>query len=286
MFSALLAAALTNDIALFIVVPLTLGLRTIIALPVGRLVVFEALAVNAGSALSPVGNPQNLYLWQASESSFLSFASFMLPLGLLLTGLILLLIPLAFPAKRIEIDNLTMLPALNRSKAYTAAFLYPLFLIFLDQGYGIAALTALLLLYSTCWPSVMRGVDWQLLLTFILMFVVMGMASSLPLMETFVLWIEQLPGGLLTGAALLSQGISNVPATIFLEPLSDDWRLLAWGVNIGGFGLAIASMANLIALRLVRLKGVWWEFHRWSVPLLLVSWVLALGLLQVLPQPL
>jgi Na+/H+ antiporter NhaD/arsenite permease-like protein len=54
----------TNDIALFIVVPLTLGLHGMASLPTTRLVIFEALAVNAGSVLTPMGNPQNLFLWQ------------------------------------------------------------------------------------------------------------------------------------------------------------------------------------------------------------------------------
>lgn len=61
-FAALLSAVVTNDVALFVTVPLTLGLARVVALPVARLVIFQALAVNAGSALSPVGNPQNLFL--------------------------------------------------------------------------------------------------------------------------------------------------------------------------------------------------------------------------------
>ncbi|HEY3645087.1 MAG TPA: SLC13 family permease, partial [Gammaproteobacteria bacterium] len=68
--SALLAAALTNDIALFIVVPLTLTLADYAALPVARLVAFEALAVNVGSMLTPIGNPQNIFLWQSSGTRF------------------------------------------------------------------------------------------------------------------------------------------------------------------------------------------------------------------------
>lgn len=80
-FAAALSAVVTNDVALFIVVPLTLGLRTAAHLPIGRLIIFEALAVNAGSALSPVGNPQNLYLWQMSGHGFIDFTLAMLPLA-------------------------------------------------------------------------------------------------------------------------------------------------------------------------------------------------------------
>lgn len=73
LFSGALSAVITNDVALFIVVPLTLSLRRVADIPVGRLVIFEALAVNAGSTLSPIGNPQNLYLWQASGAGFVEF---------------------------------------------------------------------------------------------------------------------------------------------------------------------------------------------------------------------
>jgi di/tricarboxylate transporter len=68
--SAALSTLLTNDVALFVIVPLTVGLRHVARLPVTRLIVFEALAVNAGSALTPIGNPQNLFLWHQSGLSF------------------------------------------------------------------------------------------------------------------------------------------------------------------------------------------------------------------------
>lgn len=81
LFSGLLSAIVTNDVALFIVVPLTLSLAGMATLPIERLIVFEALAVNAGSSLSPIGNPQNLYLWQLSGIRFGDFLWVMLPLG-------------------------------------------------------------------------------------------------------------------------------------------------------------------------------------------------------------
>ena len=73
--------------------------------------------------------------------------------------------------------------------------------------------------------------------------------------------------------------MSNVPAAIFLAPFTDDWRGLAWGVSVGGFGLAIGSLANLIALRLARQPGLWLEFHLWSVPMLILA--LTIGTLML-----
>jgi Na+/H+ antiporter NhaD/arsenite permease-like protein len=66
--AALLSALVTNDVSLFLLVPLTRVLATQAHLPLARLVVLEALAVNAGSALTPIGNPQNLYLWHRSAA--------------------------------------------------------------------------------------------------------------------------------------------------------------------------------------------------------------------------
>ena len=77
--AALLSALVTNDVSLFLLVPLTRVLANQAHLPLARLVVLEALAVNAGSALTPIGNPQNLYLWHRSGESFVAFMGMMLP---------------------------------------------------------------------------------------------------------------------------------------------------------------------------------------------------------------
>jgi len=65
--------------------------------------------------------------------------------------------------------------------------------------------------------------------------------------------------------------MSNVPATIFMSRFSTGWLSIAYGVNVGGNGLVIASLANIIALRFVKEKSVWVDFHRYSLLYLLVS---------------
>jgi di/tricarboxylate transporter len=96
--AALLSTFLTNDVALFIVVPLTLTLKKRCAIPVNRLIIFEALAVNAGSLLTPIGNPQNILLWgvPACHSSGLS-ADDTLAAAMMVT--LLVLCWFCFPAK-------------------------------------------------------------------------------------------------------------------------------------------------------------------------------------------
>lgn len=271
LFAALLSAVITNDVALFIVVPLTVALSKVAKLPIGRLIIFEALAVNAGSAVSPIGNPQNLYLWQLSGDGFITFMQGMLPITAWMLGVLLITTACAFPARRVAITlNLEQAP-LNRRLFRASLLCYPVFLLLVEMGYTWAALTGLVALFLLCWRRVLLSVDWMIILIFVLMFLDLGLLAQLPLMTQLAHTFIGLPGAEVTGAALLSQIISNVPAAIFLAVFSEQWYGLAWGLNVGGFGLAIGSLANLIALRLSRTRGLWVEFHAWSIPMLLIS---------------
>lgn len=278
LFSAGLSSVITNDVALFIVVPLTLSLRLVADLPIGRLAVFEALAVNAGSAVSPVGNPQNLFLWQSSRATFLEFIAAMLPLAACLLMLLVALIPLGFPKRRIELSAAGKSPPLQRELLWMSLALYPIFLVLTDLGWAVETAGVIVVLYMLCFRRVVLGVDWLLLVVFVLMFVDLGLLARLPAIGAMSGEINSLPGGIFTAGVLLSQLISNVPAAIFLEAFSDDWRALAWGVSVGGFGLAIGSLANLIALRLARQPGLWRDFHRWSLPMLAGGYAIATAL--------
>lgn len=279
LFSAALSAVITNDIALFVVVPLTLALRaSAVQLPVGRMVVFLALAVNAGSSVSPLGNPQNLFLWQHHELSALAFFRGMLPLSALLMALLLLLIPFAFPARAIQVRAVSQVgppahPA-ARPLLYFGAIAYVPFLLLADAGLALPAALLVALLAAWIHRPLLRQVDVALLLVFLLMFVNTGLLARLPWLVAGFSGLDQGGPVMLAGVAL-SQAISNVPAALFLTPFTDDWRALAWGVSVGGFGLAIGSLANLIALRLARQPGLLGDFHRWSLTLLALSVPLA-----------
>jgi Na+/H+ antiporter NhaD/arsenite permease-like protein len=275
LFAAALSAVVTNDVTLFIVVPLTLGLSSVASLPVGRLVVFEALAVNAGSTLSPVGNPQNLYLWQIADVPFLEFCLAMAPLAAALTALLVVLIPFAFAGGRIEVAERLADPPPRRALLWLSLALYPAFLVCAELDLAVAAASAIVVLYAAVARAVLREVDWILLAVFVLMFVDLGLLAGIPAVAAGAADLVQLPGGMLTAGVVASQLISNVPAAIFLAGFSDDWRALAWGVSVGGFGFAIGSMANLIALRLARQPGLWRVFHAWSIPVLAAGWLIA-----------
>ena len=271
-FSMALSAVVTNDVTLFIVVPLTVALSSVVKIPLGRLVIFQALAVNVGSALTPIGNPQNLFIWQTWELGFIEFVSAMLPLVLLLSLVLGLATALAFPSRPVRVSLVARMA--KPRLLLVSGLLYPAFILAAEAGGVIAAALVILVLYGLVYRSVLRGVDWLLLLVFLLMFVNLGLLATLPAAQAFVEWLLALPGGVLTASVLMSQVMSNVPAAIFLAPFTDDWRALAWGVSVGGFGLAIGSLANLIALRLARVQGLWLAFHVWSMP------ALALGVLS------
>ncbi|MFN3579605.1 MAG: SLC13 family permease [Pseudomonas sp.] len=271
LFAALLSSIITNDVALFIVVPLTVSLGKLANLPLGRLIIFQALAVNAGSAVSPIGNPQNLYLWQRSGDSFITFAWHMLPISTWMLVGLLLLILVAFSGRRVAIQAPLVASPANRKLFWVSLLCFPIFLLLVEWGQTAIAVIAVLSLFLLGWRRVLQGVDWLIVLVFILMFINLGLLAQLSFMVQVVDRLLALPGAEITGAIILSQFISNVPATIFLSEFSQHWYGLAWGANVGGFGLAIGSLANLIALRLGRQPGLWVPFHVWSISMLLIS---------------
>jgi Na+/H+ antiporter NhaD/arsenite permease-like protein len=270
--SALLAALLTNDIALFIVVPLTLGLGRFAALPLARLITFEALAVNTGSMLTPIGNPQNIFLWQSSGVHFLEFMRDMAPPTLIAAGCLAAFTLWAFRPRPVEPHGPGG-PLEVRWPLFTVSvFLFVPFLVCADLHHAGEGLLTLALVFLFAFREVFRRLDWPLLLVFMLMFVDLRLLADLPWMTKSLGQVDlaHAPVLYLTGV-VFSQAISNVPAAILLSSYSGDWRSLAWAADMGGFGLAIGSLANLIALRLGRQHGSLWGFHAWSLPFLLLA---------------
>lgn len=265
--SAVLAMLLTNDIALFVVVPLTLRLGELAQLPMRRLVIFEALAVNTGSLLTPIGNPQNIFLWQLSGVHFGVFMLRMLPPFVIATLCLLLLTLWAFPAKRMHmVDNQPLLFP-RRSLLLTSLLLYMPFLVLADLHQVAVGLALVTVVFLVGFPQLLRKIDWPLLGVFVFMFIDLDLLSQYPVLGYLNLTHT---GALYLAGTLGSQIISNVPAAILLSRYSSDWVTIAWAVNVGGFGFIVGSLANIIALRIGRQPGSFAAFHAWSVPFFLV----------------
>ncbi|WGY68510.1 citrate transporter [Burkholderia cepacia] len=279
-FAAVLSMWLTNDVALFVVVPLMVSLRALTPLPFRRLVIVVALAVNAGSVATPLGNPQNLFLWQLSGVSFGRFVVTLGPLALALMGLLLVLTACVFRAKPLDLSgDATALPV-QRMHALIAAALFAAFVLLADAHHPLPGLVGVAIVLLAVKRDAVLKIDWLLLLIFVLMFVVLRTAAALPVVHDTIANAQlDSPLRVYAAGALLSQVISNVPAAILLSEFTHDWRALAFGVSVGGFGFAIGSLANLIAVRLAKEPRMWLPFHLVSIPFALVSAILGAWLL-------
>ncbi|HDL8089370.1 TPA: SLC13 family permease [Yersinia enterocolitica] len=277
--AAVLSSFLTNDVALFIIVPLILTLKKISALPVSRLIIFSALAVNAGSLLTPIGNPQNILLWSRSELSFIGFTLQMAPLAATILLTLLAVTWWRFPARKISKQTSSPVYPYQSRLLLSCLALYVIFIICVDFGwavYGLLVVFAGLLLLAR---RVLLAIDWSLIVVFMAMFIDVRLLTELPGLQSLFGEIK-----ILSAAAAyilgigLSQVISNVPAIILLLNYLPSSVLVAYAVNIGGFGFALGSMANLIALRMAGEPAIWLKFHAYSLPFLfwsgLVGWLL------------
>ena len=270
--TALLSMVLTNDVSLFLIVPLTVVIGGISNLPTLRMVVLEALAVNAGSTLSPIGNPQNLLLWQHSGLSFMQFAGAMLPTAVVMLLLVIAFTTLVLPAGRIELTKGNVGAAIvSRRLGLWSALALVAMVLAMEYGHAPLGAASLLLLFTLLARSSVRRIDWLLLLTFAAIFVGLGHFAELPLVQHGLDHLDLHQPLMLFGSGIVAaQLISNVPATVLLLERAPDTIALAIAVNVGGFGVAIGSLANLIALRLARQPHGLRMMHSMSVPFLLL----------------
>ncbi len=270
---AFTSALIMNDTAMLVFIPLVALTSELSGIDKAKAVTLSAIAANAGSALTPIGNPQNVIIWQTYGISFGAFTRAMLPF-VLLWLLLLLAFALSVRNKRLEVGGIPAVPL--RGKAFLSALILIVTDVILAET-GRALWTFpltffVVLLFSR---EALLSFDWVLVLTFALIFVDFGEVSSL--IASLGL---SFPGGgvpLLLASSLLSQAISNVPATVLLIGAKPEWLPLAVGVNAGGTGFIIGSLANLIAVRIagISLK----DFHRISVPYFLAALILSALLL-------
>lgn len=247
-FSAMIV---TNDVALLTFVPFTLLALRLAgrAEYAGPVVVLETVAANLGSALTPVGNPQNLYLYSRFGMTPSSFFGAVLPLALpsaaLLTAGVLLL------GKTPVLPGLRE-PAVFRPRprllVFAAVFAVALIAVF-DGIPPWAALAAGLIPLLAFARAEVRKVDYALLLTFVFFFVFIGNITRIPAVSGTMRSLLTGPRTVFLAGAGLSQAISNVPAAILLSGFTGDVRSLLRGVDVGGCGTLVASLASLISYK-------------------------------------
>lgn len=250
-----LSMLITNDVALITFVPfaiMALRLCHQEKLMI-KVVVLQTMAANLGSMLTPIGNPQNLYLFTASGMSMGIFLQTMLPIAALSLAL-LMAATLMLPKEKISLsvneESGQTKVQLDRTQllVYSLLFLVNLLVVFRVLNWIPALAVTILGVLLLKKQTLLKKVDYALLLTFIGFFVFVGNIGRIP-------QISQLVEKLLNGreifmSAIFSQFLSNVPAALLLSGFTDDFRKLLVGVNIGGLGTLIASMASLISYKL------------------------------------
>lgn len=247
-FSSMLV---TNDVALITFVPLSLmifGAAKDERLRI-RAIVLETAAANLGSMLTPVGNPQNLYIYDEYKLTAMDFVRTMLPSGIVSLA-VLVLLTFIIPPEKCEAPAekktaFSAAPIIGYSVLF-AACLLTVFRVLPDWACLIAAVAAALIFDY----KLLLKADYALLATFVFFFVFVGNISRIGAVNDFFRGI--LDGNELVISLLLSQVISNVPAAVMLAGFTDKGTELLLGVDIGGLGTIIASLASLISFQFYR----------------------------------
>lgn len=267
---------ITNDVALITFVPFTFTAfkmlpedkKNAYIIPV---IVFETIAANLGSMLTPVGNPQNLYLYGKSGMGFGEFIMLMLPYSL--ASLLLLVLAILFLCRndrkkqKTDTENkkevvhqgvfsltLTEMFAKSSTKYHAKLIMYIMLFIVammvvlkLIPFEVMLLLTVILVLLAD--GKTLLKVDYSLLITFVGFFIFIGNMGRIDAISAFLQSVVK--GHEVLTSVLSSQFISNVPAALLLSGFTDNYRALIIGTDLGGLGTLIASMASLISYKMV-----------------------------------
>ena len=251
-FSSMLV---TNDVALLIFIPFTLALLSQLGYEksIIPIIVLQTVAANLGSMATPVGNPQNLFLYAAFELSAGDFFATVLPLTIMsficLTAAAIPVLPQKLSQKKMEKEEIH---SVKNLVIYGGLFVLCLLTVFRIVSYPVTTVVIIIVLVLLN-KKLLKEIDYMLLLTFVCFFIV---SENLGQVEAVRVFLQSLlnRSTLLTSVGA-SQIISNVPAAVLLSGFTGDWKNLLSGVNIGGLGTPIASLASLITLKL---------YMRWS----------------------
>ncbi len=269
-----LSMAITNDVTLLILVPFTLSLQKYVAKDIRKMIIFETIAVNAGSALTPIGNPQNIYLWKIWNIGFYEFMLALLPVWILMLIMLVIFVFLVFPSKEIEKMTVEREMKCDKFLATISVIMLITLIIAMDAGWEIYVIPAVFCVYAIYGRKVYLHVDWALLLVFLIFFVDFNALGHIPFIRNF-LASRSLNGlNAIFYGSVFSQFMSNVPAAVLLANFTVDYRALAYGVSIGGNGTIIASLANLISLRFVKDRKWILEFHKYSIIYFTITFLL------------
>ncbi len=236
---------IANDMALLTFLPLgffvldSTGMKKYMAVTF----ILQNIAANLGGMLTPFGNPQNLFLYSRFNIPTWDFVKVMFP-PFVVAIVLITVICLFFPNEKMKLENNddTRLP-FWRTAVYLALFALSIAIVFRTIPYYIGLVVILVSMLFLDRDALCK-VDYPLLLTFACFFVFSGNMGRIDAVRDF--FSSFLEIDTLLFSALSCQVISNVPSAILLSQFTENWQSLLVGVNIGGAGTLIASLASLI----------------------------------------
>ena len=246
---------ITNDVALLTFVPFTVMVLESCNQQKAMIptIILQTVAANLGSMLTPVGNPQNLYLYSVMGCSIGEFVMILLPYTAITFVMLLVSVLLikgknaSVTAKELQNKNDQVDSVKLKNSIYAILFVLALLVVARVVSYLIL-LAAVLVAVAIFDRETFKTVDYALIFTFIAFFVLIGNLGNIVYIRDALSRIVE--GREVYVAVLASQFISNVPATLLLSGFTNDFRNLLIGVNLGGLGTFIASMASLISYKI------------------------------------
>ena len=239
---------IANDMALLTFLPL--GLYVLTSTGKGKYMAFtfimQNIAANLGGMLTPFGNPQNLYLYTKFEIPNGEFMAIMAPPFVLAVLLITLCCVIFVKPEPLDLKEERMHMPVGRTAIYLVLFVLAIAIVFRGIPYwiGLVIIPAVLLFMDR---EALKMVDYPLLLTFVFFFIFSGNMARIEAVRELFSWL--LGWNTLLVSVASCQVISNVPTAILLSQFTENYRDLLLGVNIGGVGTLIASLASLITFR-------------------------------------
>ncbi len=274
--AALSSAFVMNDTAIFIFIPAMMAISRISEIDLPEAVTLAIISSNIGSAISPIGNPQNIIIWRSYNLQFLKFIGLMSPYAILWLSMLLAFIWIKTRNKNLKTFQIPKIE-IRKGLFYISASLLIVNVLLGELGLSFAGLVLTTVIMAIAELGVLLSFDVALLAIFALIFIDFNEISSLFFGKFF---LETSLQKILLFSAILSQLVSNVPATVVLISQNVPWFPLAIGVNLGGTGMITGSLANFIGVRIsgISLK----DFHRYSLPYFLIALFLTVALMAIL----
>lgn len=241
---------ITNDVALITFVPFTIEMLNAIGKKnhMVYIIVLQTIAANLGSMVTPIGNPQNIFLYTRYEMGMGDFFSTMIWYAVAAMILLAVMV-IILPDDKVVTDRKESIRP--KYKEWKLIVLFIVFLLciacvlrVLDYRIMFFATVVFIILVDY---RLLKKADYMLLLTFVAFFILTGNIKSMESVSSKL--ANLVVGRELAVSVLLSQVISNVPSAVLLANFTENGKMLLTGVNIGGLGTLIASMASLISFR-------------------------------------